>query len=146
MTSTGRSESIVPNQALFMMNSEFATILAIEMAGRLEREYSSLNEQINAAFRWAYSRPPTPEEFMASSEFFRDLKLELTPSPANSGASTDKLGNRPQVSRSPVSSRRGRYGATPDGDNKIESVMIQHTPLSAFCQMLMSSARFRILN
>lgn len=146
MTSTGRSESIVPNQALFMMNSEFATILAIEMAGRLEREYSSLNEQINAAFRWAYSRPPTPEEFMASSDFFRDLKLELTPSPANSGASTDKLGNRPQVSRSPVSSRRGRYGATPDGDNKIESVMIQHTPLSAFCQMLMSSARFRILN
>ncbi|HIA61370.1 MAG TPA: DUF1553 domain-containing protein [Planctomycetes bacterium] len=134
-TSAGRTDSIVPTQALYMMNSEFVTSQARLMAVSLESQYSTLNDQILYAFAWAFGRPPTDAEFQASNQFFR----EFIPSyPA-----VDAASNAP-----PAGSRPNRAG--PRGRSSLAATAPTATPknktLAAFCQTLMASAQFRILN
>ncbi|MEM7396955.1 MAG: DUF1553 domain-containing protein, partial [Verrucomicrobiota bacterium] len=98
ITSAMRQESIVPTQALYLMNGAFALNQAEAMAADLEKQYPGIKDRIQVAFIRAYGRPATDEEKRAAVEFFRDFK---------------STGNE---------------------------------ALAVFCQTLMASARFRILN
>ena len=149
ITSTGRLESIVPAQALYMMNGDFAGTSAAAMAANLERKYSSLTERVQVAFHWVYGRPPTPAELQASDLFFRDFKFTSTASPTIRTENTGRPSDRSKGSRKRNGDRRGpgKRQAGPGGlVGDIELGPVQHTPLSVFCQTLMSSAGFRILN
>lgn len=135
-TSAGRSESIVPTQALFMMNNEFVTVQAQAMAAKLGQQYKTTEEQIRNAFVWAYGRAATAEELEASAQFFRDFKPSR-PAPAATDAPTRPKRNRSNR-RGPLTEQYAKESAGP-------ATAAQQT-LAVFCQTLMASARFRILN
>ena len=138
ITSAGRSESIVPTQALYMMNDDFVTAQASGMAAGLEQQHTNQDDQIRTAFLWAYGRPATNEELQASAEFFREFK----PTASSANASNP----RPTRQRSGMrgqrggTRRRGMQNTTPTAPST------NNQALAVFCQTLMASARFRILN
>jgi hypothetical protein len=60
-----RDTTIVPPQALYLMNSEFVTRMAAAMAERVMRT-SGFDQRFDLACRLAYGRPPHPEETTAA--------------------------------------------------------------------------------
>ncbi|MBI3822926.1 MAG: PSD1 domain-containing protein [Planctomycetes bacterium] len=81
VTSDRRSVTTVPQQQLFVLNSDFTIETAKAFAKRLEQAAPKDEERIALAFRLAYGREPTPIELRASVEFVRDggMKDQLTP-------------------------------------------------------------------
>ena len=149
ITSTGRSESIVPTQALYLMNGDFAATSAATMAASLEQNYSSREAQMQAAFLLVYNQLPTSRELEAGSQFFQDFQNESARSPKASSSNVDGPSRRRESSGKRAGSRRGgkatQQAASGDRADSIGLVATQQTPLSVFCQTLMASAKFRIL-
>jgi hypothetical protein len=157
---SARSVSIVPTQALYVMNSEFVSDLSRAMAVRLAKQFKTTEEQVRNAFVEVYGRPATAVELKASEKFFR----EFTPpqqTAANKPAENSSSRRSERGSRSTGgmnSTRNGRRGnrqrATDGSGGRSRQVTTQFaTPsdkelakLSVFCQTLMASAEFRILN
>jgi hypothetical protein len=82
-----RSSSTVAPQALMLMNSDFALQQAQKFADRLRREAGPLREaQIDRAWRLAYLRPPTRDEYQAAIAFLDRQQA----SPAAATAAPDK--------------------------------------------------------
>ena len=151
ITSTGRSESIVPTQALYLMNGDFAATSAATMAASLEQNYSSREAQMQAAFLLVYNQLPTSRELEAGSQFFQDFQPESARSPKPVAQMwTDLVSSRRREgSGKRAGGRRGgkatQQAASGDRADSIGLVATQQTPLSVFCQTLMASAKFRIL-
>jgi hypothetical protein len=80
VTSDRRSVTTVPQQQLFVLNSDFTIETAKAFARRLEKESPSEGGRIALAFRLAYGRDPTEGEKQASQEFLRDAR---TPRPTD---------------------------------------------------------------
>ncbi|MCR9198963.1 MAG: PSD1 and planctomycete cytochrome C domain-containing protein [Planctomycetaceae bacterium] len=177
MSSTGRNESIVPTQALYLMNGEFVQAQASAMAAALQQQSSSREEQVRTAFLWAYSRPATSEELQASVAFFREfvptaqgtpISIEPAAGPrgragrAGQAAGRGMAGGGRPGGRDPGMNReqgmnrggagpRGRRGpggrtAAGRGRGGVSAAATSDQALAVFCQTLMASARFRILN
>lgn len=150
ITSAGRSESIVPTQALFMMNGDFARRQAHGMAESLGRRHRERSDQVRQAFLWAYSRPATDAELQASAQFFREFKPTRSADLVDVGEqrrqTEPRRGRRGSGAAGAARSRRG--GGRRVQDNlRDELPMSDSDPaLAVFCQTLMASARFRILN
>ena len=150
ITSAGRSESIVPTQALYMMNSDFVTTQAQAMAVKLEQEYRTTGQQIRYAFAWAYGRPATQTELDASAQFFRTFKSDRPSAPApDNTTQSQRRPDRRYLNQGAFGDRRpGRGGpgrARPRTKTVDREPAVNQT-LAVFCQTLMASARFRILN
>jgi Protein of unknown function (DUF1553)/Protein of unknown function (DUF1549) len=65
-----RNTTTTPTQALLMLNSEFVEQRARFLASRIEEGTApEPAAQVNAAFRSAYGRPPSPAELRDSTEF-----------------------------------------------------------------------------
>src|ERR1019366_2980772 len=81
VTSDRRSVTTVPQQQLFVLNSDFTIETAKAFAKRLEKAAPKDEDRIALAFRLAYGREPAREEMRASVEFVRDAgtKDRLTP-------------------------------------------------------------------
>jgi len=62
ITSAKRSETTVPQQQLFVLNSPFMVEQARSFAKRLQGEGADDAERITRAFRLAYGRPPSQRE------------------------------------------------------------------------------------
>ncbi|MEM9282354.1 MAG: PSD1 and planctomycete cytochrome C domain-containing protein [Verrucomicrobiota bacterium] len=137
-TSASRQQSVVPAQALYMMNSNFVTSQAKDMASKLESESSSLSRQIESAFLQAYGRPATDQELAASELFFENFSFDGRPStPALESAAAGGKGKGKGKSGKGGKGTRGISTGVSNPDNEA---------LAIFCQTLMASARFRILN
>lgn len=138
-TSASRQQSIVPAQALYMMNSDFVTAQARSMAAKLEAENRSTSGQIESAFLLAYGRPATSEELAASKQFFQGFSLDGSPSSRPSG---------PDATGGKGKGKGGKGGKSGKGSRGISEGVSQpeNDALAVFCQTLMASARFRILN
>ena len=130
-----RAQSIVPTQALYMMNSDFIAGRSRAMAELLTRTFSSNRDRVVNAFLLAYGRPATDRELDAAAQFFKDFGDESTS--LTSTAVRDN-GSEGRGGRQRPAGRRdeGAAAAAVEVDEK----------LAAFCQTLMSSARFRMLN
>jgi hypothetical protein len=61
-TTARRTTSIVPQQALFLMNNPFVREQAEGFARRLLAAATNLRRRIELAHEWAWSRPPQPAE------------------------------------------------------------------------------------
>jgi hypothetical protein len=72
VTSARRNVTTVPQQQLFVLNSEFTVETAKAFAKRLERTAPNESDRIALAFRLAYGREPSAEEKRASLAFLRD--------------------------------------------------------------------------
>ncbi len=71
-----RTESIVPQQALAMSNSQFAADMAERIAARLQREYAGASdaEFIRGAFALVLGGRPNAEELAACEESLARLR------------------------------------------------------------------------
>lgn len=150
ITSAGRSQSIIPTQALFMMNSDFAAVQAAGMAKLIGTRYRTATDQIRHAYLWAYGRPATSVEEQAASQFFQQYQ------PARVVASVSTAAQAPQgKSKGGKGGKAGKAGKKGGKKGKAggassgmtaANVMNNNQTLTVFCQTLMASARFRILN
>ena len=76
-----RPNSIVPQQFLFLLNSDFMMARAKSLAQRLNATGKSDAEKIHQVYRWLYSREPNPEEIEIGLQF------------VNNSQNTDQLSN-----------------------------------------------------
>ena len=151
ITSAGRSQSIIPTQALFMMNSDFAAAQAAGMAKLIGARYRTPTDQIRHAFLWAYGRPATAVEEQAAGQFFQQYQptrvvaaVTTTASQAPQGKSKSKGGKAGKGGKK--GGKKGKAGAAANSATTAANVMNNNQTLTVFCQTLMASARFRILN
>ncbi|MEM6779638.1 MAG: PSD1 and planctomycete cytochrome C domain-containing protein [Planctomycetota bacterium] len=151
-SSPGRSESIVPTQALYLMNGDFIATQAAGLSETLTNRFDSVGDRVRAAFLWVYGRPATQDEMRAAEAFFREY-----PDPTDRFVSANPTNAETQP-RSLVQRGRGRIGGPPGRGGRLggsgpregslgrQAVRNQPSTLTVFCQTLMASARFRILN
>ena len=69
VTSERRNVTTLPQQQLFVLNSEFMIRSAEALAARLKRSSASSEERITFAYQWAYGRTPTPQELAFNLAF-----------------------------------------------------------------------------
>jgi len=75
---TGRRRtSTTPQQALFLLNDEFAHEQASRFAARLEREGGLPEQRLDRAFRLVFGRPPTENELQEAIDYLNRLKAAL---------------------------------------------------------------------
>jgi cytochrome c553 len=72
VTSARRSVTTVPQQQLFVLNSDFTIETAKAFAKRLEKTAANEEDRISLAFRLAYGREPSADEKRASQAFLRE--------------------------------------------------------------------------
>jgi hypothetical protein len=87
-TSEGRGTSVVPQQSLFLMNSEFMAARSRALAARLEREVADDTGRIDLACRLLFGRPAEAADQQLGQEFL-----------AEAASSCRKRGRPRQVSR-----------------------------------------------
>jgi hypothetical protein len=78
VTADKRTLTTVPQQQLFVLNSEFMITQAKAFAARLAKAAETDAERIEQAYRLAYGRPPTDEEASLGREY-----LALPANPAD---------------------------------------------------------------
>ena len=71
VTADKRTLTTVPQQQLFVLNSEFMVTQAKAFAFRLAKAAGTDNERIALAYRLAYGRPPTADEVRIGREFLK---------------------------------------------------------------------------
>jgi hypothetical protein len=69
-----RTHSAVPLQSLTLLNDKFMLEQADHFAGRVARMASGTEKRIEAAFRLAFARQPTPREVASGSAFLKRLQ------------------------------------------------------------------------
>ena len=72
-----RGSDTAPQQALFMLNSDFAHRQAKALAERLAKEGGDTKARLDKAFRLALGRPPTQEELNEAVEFLGSVEKPL---------------------------------------------------------------------
>jgi hypothetical protein len=72
VTSDRRSVTTVPQQQLFVLNSDFTVDTAKAFARRLEKAAACTDDRVSLAFRLAYGREPSPAEMRAGLDFVCD--------------------------------------------------------------------------
>jgi hypothetical protein len=147
-----RTSTNVPSQSLFLMNNSFVLEQARGMAAKLSEKFTSPEQQVEHAFLLAYGRPATDDEILASLEFYERFLPE---------ARRNFFANRTSVTqpRGPAAGQRSvgqpgrrpfgqfpRGGRRPGGGPPQPPLNPAQQTLMAFCQGLMASAEFRILN
>jgi hypothetical protein len=71
VSSARRDVTTVPQQQLFVLNSDFLIQSAEALAARLEKAATTDEQRIALAYRWAYSRAPTADEVQFNLTFLR---------------------------------------------------------------------------
>jgi hypothetical protein len=83
VSSERRDVTTIPQQQLFVLNSQFMLESAQSLAARLTKASESDEERIALAYRWAFGRRPAPEEVRTGLDFLRSTAED----PGNDGAS-----------------------------------------------------------
>ena len=139
-----RSSTNVPSQSLFLMNNPFIVEQARGMATKLSEKFTTPEQQVEYAFLLAYGRPATVDEILASLEFYNRFLPEARRNFAAQRAGVSQSGGAAtgQPRRRPF----GPRGRRPGGQPAQPPLNPAQQTLLAFCQGLMASAEFRILN
>lgn len=153
ISSASRSESIIPTQALYLMNGDFVATQSRAMAVALTAQFKTTNERVRHAFLQTYGRPATDKEIQASVQFFKAFPLtqqtaSATSSPSQTTTPRRRRGNAAQQNGSAMQRGRRRANqaaATPTNTSPASANQLLQT-LTVFCQTLMATAEFRILD
>jgi hypothetical protein len=78
ITSERRTETTVPQQQLFVLNSPFVIETAKAFAARIQKEATSDAERVQRAFRLAFARPASDEEQLLFETFLQGADAEPT--------------------------------------------------------------------
>jgi hypothetical protein len=76
VTAGARLVSTVPTQALTLLNNPFVLSEASMFAARIARQASDPAAQVDAAYRIALARPPTPAEIVVGKDLIARQSLE----------------------------------------------------------------------
>lgn len=145
-----RRPSNVAPQSLFLMNSQLVVSQARAMAKLLEKNFSTQTEQVKNGILLCYGRPATKEEVMRSLSFLSSFE-------PNTGASASKAtqseppntrrrrGTMEQGEERQRGRRKGGQ-ATDTATKPLEVLSDKEEALAVFCQALMMSSEFRIVN
>lgn len=77
-SSPGRFETLVPQQALFLLNSPFVIEQSKHLAKRVGRS-AAFDERIRFLYQYVYQREPTPSELRDGLQFVGDAKVVERP-------------------------------------------------------------------
>jgi hypothetical protein len=89
-TSAGRVTSTVPQQFLFMLNSEFMVQRARQFADRLQRQFDDERQRIEGAYELLYGRAPSDKELELGLAFLAPEQPPIKPTePAVSSLGED---------------------------------------------------------
>ncbi|MHC4994942.1 MAG: PSD1 and planctomycete cytochrome C domain-containing protein [Planctomycetota bacterium] len=66
-----RTNTVVPSQALFLMNSDFIQNASHSFGRWLANDFKSDNERVGAAYRWVLTRTPDPSERKGAIAFIK---------------------------------------------------------------------------
>ncbi len=77
-TTARRSESIVPPQALFLMNNPWVKTQAENFAARLLTDHPQTEARIEQAYQLAFGRPPQSAEIAHMTSYLNHYKQQLT--------------------------------------------------------------------
>ena len=153
-----RESTNVPSQALYLMNSQWVLTEAAAMAKDLIKRFPDRESRIKEAFLRIYSRPPDTIDLAAANGFFGRFKS------VDQKVSNPEPFRRPQgrFQRPQSQFRRPGQGQRPgrmDGSGggrggmrgpqqppTIPTMTAEEQSLAVFCQGLMASAEFRLLN
>ena len=173
-TQASRDATNVPSQSLYLMNSDYVTYLSQHMAVKLSNEHPSTAEQVGVAVLTMFGRFATREEIRLSQHFFKSFKPspikdqaknnERFPVNQRRGQSERRRGRMGQNGMNQnrnqnLGAMRKGMGAMASGNQprrqrggpkhaSIPKLKLskEQQALAAFCQSLMASAEFRILN
>ncbi len=146
MPNSKRASTIVPQQALFLMNSSMAVDVARRIVTRPEIA-GAANElgQIIALYRVVFQRAPKPVEIKLAMEFVSlEARNQPTTSPAQEKAANARVENKLKKNKK---QGNGRY----DGMNPIqnEGDLVERkplTPLETYAQALLLSNEASYVN
>ncbi|MBX7166598.1 MAG: PSD1 and planctomycete cytochrome C domain-containing protein [Pirellulales bacterium] len=74
-----RSVTTVPQQALFLMNSQFVIAQAKQLAARTTSSAGDVRPRVTALYRLALARDPQENEFAAAEQFLTAAAADATP-------------------------------------------------------------------
>lgn len=143
---TGRISTIVPQQALFFMNSPMAIDVARQVASRPEVANATTEaEKIRATYLILFQRSPRPEEVELGQQFLAQAakeNLDLPGTPAS--ALPGRRPVRRPVQPRPAQQRGGKYAPIKNNTAMVERAPLE--PLELYAQALLCSNEFVYVN
>ena len=145
MANTGRISTIVPQQALFFMNSAMAVDVARQVNARPEVESAKTDEErLRAIYLVLYQRSPRPEEIQAGLGFLSKIASVHAESTAPTAPATGRgrLAQR-KVAVKPQQQKGGRGGKFAPIRNN--TALVERKPLTSwelYTQALLCSNEF----
>ena len=136
-----RESTNVPAQALYLMNNPLVLTESVAMARKLIEQSPDRQTQFRNAFLLAYGRPPDEADTQAVRQFldnYRPVAQTTSSRPGPGGPFQRGPG------RGKGGPRFGPGGAS--GAPVIPTLTDEEQTLAVFCQSLMASAEFRLLN
>lgn len=142
-----RDQTNVAPQSLHLMNSQLVVTQARSMAKLLEKYFDSRREQVKNAFLLCYGRPATKVEIDRSLVFLNDFEPNTAAStPASAEVESRGRRSKRGTMGSEEMRGRGRRGTQEPAPSKaLAALPDEEETLAAFCQAIMMSAEFRII-
>jgi hypothetical protein len=144
-------------QSLFLMNNRFVQDQAVALADRLEN--LPPKQQVAKLYEVALARTPTEQEYQLATEFLERITGGNQAGVRRSGGTPERSPARfaGQTNDDDTSGegsggmrRGGRFsgssGATVEQTVTREDEMLQMSPLAIYCQALLSSMEFQLID
>jgi mono/diheme cytochrome c family protein len=145
MPNSKRASTIVPQQALFLMNSSMSVDVARRIVARPEvTDAADQDGQIAALYQVIFQRSPQARELQLAKQF---VEVETANQPTVSPAEQKNLTARIEAKRAKVKKGNGRYDSTEPIKNEGELVERKPlTPLETYAQALLFSNEASYVN
>jgi hypothetical protein len=146
---SGRISTIVPQQALFFMNSAMAVDVARQVANKPEIANAKTEEErVKAIYLTLFQRSPKPEELQLATKFL--AQAELDEISGNTGTSLVKPTQTPPLRRrnlpkqKPQAGGKGKFAAIQNNTERVERDPL--TPTELYTQALLCANEFVYVN
>ena len=142
-----RANTNVATQALYLMNSEEVIDLADNFARRLISMHKEPRDRINSAFKIAFGRSPSTNEFIACRDFLGDFYEAARADQAQRPAAQSRQ-STPRRQRGAARNRMAERNRSRERDQPQPLVVLDPETLawSGLCQSLFQSTEFRTID
>ncbi len=145
-----RTPTNVAPQSLHLMNSDLLHVNSVAMAKVLEKNFTSLRDQVSNAYLLSYSRPATANEITMGVKFVQSFDPGDLPAPEpvaeSASVGKGKGKSKGGKGKGRKGKGKGRTNPEPEAEKVEETLSAQQVKLTAFCQALMMSAEFRTIH
>jgi hypothetical protein len=144
MPNSKRTTTVVPQQALFLMNSSMAVDVARKLIARPEiAKTTNDDEKVRWLYRILFQRLPRPDELQIARDFRRTVQGEVKDGP-DAIVSTDNQGGRRNMRQQQRRRQDGKFGAIQNEGELVSRAPL--TPWEAYAQALLFSNELAYVN